>query len=109
MAIVRHEFYQKFGVASAPPLLAIELVYPTLAKWSSPCATTRRVVAMTTPVLRPDGGAPPITIAPRWSRRAGALQRLTVALRRGRSSLLWLDLPVVESSPARASWRPCSA
>ena len=107
VAIVRHEFYQKFGVAPAAPRFASGTGSSAKAISLSPSATTGSVVDLTTSALRPIGCAPHDRSAKVAS--SGCPASATVPLPRGGSSHLLLALPTGESSPARASERPCSA
>ena len=107
VAIKRHEFPPKFRVALSTHRFADGTDIPSVASTSSPRATVRSVVVSTTPVLRPVGGAPHDRSASIASSGCPALA--TVPSQLGASTLLLLALPLGESSPARASWRPCSA
>lgn len=107
VAIKRHEFHRKVGAAVAAPRFADGSGFPTAAWSSSPFATVSSVVTSTTQVLRPASGAPNDRSALIAS--SGCPASATAPLPRGESSHLLLALPTGESSPARASLRPCSA
>ena len=107
VAIIPLEFHPKFSVVSALPRFAGGTGSPSAALSSSLFAMVRSVVDLTTPVLRLVGGAPydrSVFFAssgyPAWTSALSA---------RCRSAHLLLALPTGEPSPARASWRPCSA